>query len=242
MSVNFKRYASEEYVNKKIANISQPDWNQNDETAPDYIKNRTHGINTAPLSVVESNFGTASGYTSYKVGPYEWKANKPISLIIDGVLYEFDSYNTSGYSSMLGKYVYGYGAPYSLGNITDDSEYPFTFLIISNSIDDTEEYAHIEFADGSMNHMVEIFGGIKQLDEEFIPDSIARTANVLPLPSAASVGQILRISEVDENGNVTAVEAVDAQFSIFTLTDETTGKKYKLTVSDGNLTMTEVES
>ena len=42
MSVNFKRYASEEYVNKKIANMPQSDWDQNDETAPGYITNRTH--------------------------------------------------------------------------------------------------------------------------------------------------------------------------------------------------------
>ena len=146
----------------------QADWNQNDETAPDYIKNRTHYEIITPLSIVESNFGTAAGYTSYKVGPYEWKANKPISLIIDGVLYEFDSYNSSGYSSMLGQYVYSYGAPYALGNITDDSEYPFTFIIISKSIDDTEEYAHIEFADDSMDHTVEIFGGIKQLDPKYV--------------------------------------------------------------------------
>lgn len=40
MSDNFKKYASEEYVNKKIANIPQSNWDQNDETAPDYIKNR----------------------------------------------------------------------------------------------------------------------------------------------------------------------------------------------------------
>ena len=37
-------YATEDYVNEKLAGIGnvQPDWNQSDETAPDYIKNRTH--------------------------------------------------------------------------------------------------------------------------------------------------------------------------------------------------------
>lgn len=79
--------------------------------------------------------------------------------------------------------------------------------------------------------------GSKKLATE---DKITELA--IPLPPTATIGQTLCISEVDVNGKVTAVEAVDTQSSNLTLTDETTGKKYKLTVSDGNLTMTEVES
>ena len=45
---NYKVYASEQYVEEKIANIKisgqkQVDWNQNDETAADFIKNRPFG-------------------------------------------------------------------------------------------------------------------------------------------------------------------------------------------------------
>ena len=49
-------------------------------------------------------------------------------------------------------------------------------------------------------------------------------------------------SEPDGSKKLATEEYVDAKISNFTLTDETTGKKYKLTVVDGNLTMTEVES
>lgn len=44
---NYKVYASEQFVEEKLKNINVPeqvqaDQNQNDETAPDYVKNRTH--------------------------------------------------------------------------------------------------------------------------------------------------------------------------------------------------------
>ena len=55
-------------------------------------------------------------------------------------------------------------------------------------------------------------------------------------PATATVGQTIRVSAVDENGVPTAWEAFDP----FVLTDENTGTKYKLTVVDGKLTMTEV--
>ena len=36
--------AIKEYIRKRISKIKRPDWNQNDENAQDYIKNRTHWI------------------------------------------------------------------------------------------------------------------------------------------------------------------------------------------------------
>lgn len=43
MSNSYKVYASQEYVDSKIEESRvQPDWNQNDPTAADYVKNRTH--------------------------------------------------------------------------------------------------------------------------------------------------------------------------------------------------------
>jgi hypothetical protein len=43
MNNNVKVYASKNWVEEKILN-SRSDWNQNDESAPDYIKNRTHWV------------------------------------------------------------------------------------------------------------------------------------------------------------------------------------------------------
>lgn len=52
------------------------------------------------------------------------------------------------------------------------------------------------------------------------------------------VGNIIRINEVDSNGMVTSFESVDP----WVLTDETTSKKYRLSVVDGKLTMNAIES
>lgn len=103
---------------------------------------------------------------------------------------------------------------------------------------------------------------LKQLDEKYIPDSIARVEDVeavstlvgdtsvseqintalsssaVPVPTTAQVGQLLSVKAVDENGKPTEWEAVDP----FVLTDESTGTKYKLSVSDGKLVMNEVAS
>ncbi len=70
---------------------------------------------------------------------------------------------------------------------------------------------------------------IKPIEEKFIPDTV-------PTIQSATVGQTIRVSAVDENGVPTAWEAFDP----FVLTDESTGTKYKLTVVDSKLTMTEV--
>lgn len=50
---------------------------------------------------------------------------------------------------------------------------------------------------------------LKQLDEKFIPDTIARTADV-PSIQTATVGQTIAVKAVDENGKPTEWEAVDA--------------------------------
>lgn len=50
------------------------------------------------------------------------------------------------------------------------------------------------------------------------------------------------LTKDDGSKKLATEEYVDTKFSNLTLTDETTGKKYKLTVNNGNLTMTEVES
>ena len=56
--------------------------------------------------------------------------------------------------------------------------------------------------------------------------------------SSAEVGQVIVVKTVDANGKPTEWECIDP----FVLADETTGTKYRLSVSDGKLVMTEVIS
>ncbi|MBQ8238120.1 MAG: hypothetical protein IJZ39_08250 [Oscillospiraceae bacterium] len=60
-------------------------------------------------------------------------------------------------------------------------------------------------------HWVDDNQTVHPLDEKFIPDTIARKAEVLPMPQAADAGQFIKVSAVDENGTVTATEAVTVQ-------------------------------
>ena len=58
----------------------------------------------------------------------------------------------------------------------------------------------------------------------------------IPVPATAEVGQVLVVKTVDANGKPSEWECVDP----FVLTDETTGIKYKLSVIDSKVTLTEV--
>lgn len=105
---------------------------------------------------------------------------------------------------------------------------------------------------------------LKQLDEKYIPDTIARAEDVEALqalvgdtsvseqienaiadagfvvsPSVATVGQILSVKSVDENGKPTEWEAVnpEANTSGLELVDRTTGAHYNVYVDNGKLTM-----
>lgn len=53
------------------------------------------------------------------------------------------------------------------------------------------------------------FIDLKQLDEKFVPSTIARTSEVIPVPIAAEAGQTIAVKAVDENGKPTEWEAVD---------------------------------
>ena len=60
-----------------------------------------------------------------------------------------------------------------------------------------------------MTHIKMTVEGIKTIDEKYIPDTIARTSDVIPAPATASVGQTVVVKAVDENGKPTEWEAAD---------------------------------
>ena len=60
-----KKLATEEYVNEQLAGVEenvQPDWNQNDETAPDYVKNRTHYKDIGDVVLIPETSTTVKDY------------------------------------------------------------------------------------------------------------------------------------------------------------------------------------
>ena len=89
---------------------------------------------------------------------------------------------------------------------------------------------------------VDLGQGLCSLAISFIGNEIVQKmipVNVIPTPETAEVGQTFRVSAVDENGRVTAVEAVDP-YVIESSTEGST-KKFRLTVNDsGEISATEI--
>lgn len=76
----------------------QPDWNQTDESAPDYIKNRTHWFENATNESIlsEQNFTIVDNqYTSIPTG-LNFSIGNSYTVIFDGVEYECNPYELYG--------------------------------------------------------------------------------------------------------------------------------------------------
>ena len=87
----YKEYASKQFVeeyfkNQNISSVSTPDWNQNDETAPDYIKNRPFYETRQSTEIWDGNLDTALDSIILELPDYGAKAgwvkisDEPISF------------------------------------------------------------------------------------------------------------------------------------------------------------------
>lgn len=138
-----------------LVDISTPDWNQNDSTANDYIKNRpfyTEGENTTLLSKQEITFSSDGYELSFLI-----EIDKNYIVEFDGVQYKCKAYK----KEIIAGEIY-----IPCINTTSDIFY----------IEGT--YMH---ASDNATHTVAIYEYntiVKTLDEEFIPDTIARTSDV----------------------------------------------------------------
>ena len=201
----------------------QADWNQNDETAPDYIKNRTHyEVNEYKVILEETEVATTidewgccrsdnirDKFTDY---PTIYVANFKNSnwlVIFNGVEYRC----TFG---MLYKDTYGAGD----GKIASDScvtidKVPFCISNVS-SIGDA-----VLFTTEPGTYTLKVIdldtatSSVKQLDEKYIPDTIARVSD---LTDATGRVEVLE-GEMDavQTAVATKAEAQDFTNAIETL-------------------------
>lgn len=152
--------------------IVQSDWNQNDANALDYVKNRTHyeGIElveflpeitiTTESSLTQYDPSEEKGYAAYISSSSFTQSNfdvEEIVVTIDGV-----------------DYIYT-GSYYTYRSTSDDAP----ILYISN---DYRVARYIAYAkEANKEYTISISqksSSIKQLDEKFIPDTIARVADI----------------------------------------------------------------
>lgn len=183
------RFASEEYVDNKLAGAAtvQPDLAQNDETAPDYIKNRTHwvegGNNPAEIlyddDVWFSKVGmaeTAPLNANAVDGGFELSMAIPeaikLTLIIDSVTEWSGIVNYDENESFNVSYI---------GNIYIFECYKneaYIQLSLENPNKMKEKTAHVKI-------QIEEVEVVHPLDEKYIPDTIARKTDLEAAINAA---------------------------------------------------------
>lgn len=145
--------------------IVQPDWNQNDETAPDYVKNRTHyaegsGEILFNGSVEQSPKGGARTYLSNLI-----INDKTYTVIYDGVQYECTAYIDEGGYLCLGA-LYNFDI-----EDYDFSVFPFSISEESAGAGNTEYYCAMSVA--GAHTLVIKDGFIQKLDAKYLPDTLA---------------------------------------------------------------------
>ena len=187
--------ASRKYTDKKImesgaVSTTQPDWNQNDETKPGYIKNRPFYIGdpvetvfieetTVPfeatdgfyMAMLESTF-MATPENTYKVS---WDGT-----VYECVCVEFYSETSIGNTSII-----------DIGSNTGE---PF-LILVSN-----DEGILICTADISSSHTISISGmtvPVKKIDEKCLPDNLATKSEVEEVQAVATSAQATATSAQD---------------------------------------------
>lgn len=183
----------------------QADWDDSNVNSVSYVKNRTHYARyTAgePMTV-----RLTFDYDNSKVLPSETNGNIGYSLVhfTESAGVKFHSY--ANYQPLIYDGVDEEGNYLFSANITWNQVW--VRFVVSADYGEVRVSSSNYYSPSVDIQWLEAKFEPKQLDEAYIPDTVARTADVIPLPATASVGQTIRVSAVDENGKPTAWEAVD---------------------------------
>lgn len=148
----------------------QPDWNQNDDTKPDYVKNRPFYTDAVETVLVEER--TVSFAPAYD--RYSGKLNSTFSAIVgetykvswDGTAYECTCVDFSG-STLIGNL--------SLVDAGSDTGEPFLAVVFNG------RSIQIGTTDTSASHTISISGFVQEvvrIDEKYLPDTVATKSEV----------------------------------------------------------------
>lgn len=164
----------------------QPDWNQYFPDAPEYIKNRTHGLELA--RVVETSFSVrklsnalADTDKRASTGQYDLVIGETYAIVVDGVTY-FSECREVPVEPVTGSdFMNGTEA---IRKAIGDKTFvtcPFYFYMRGNSAGTYVAERHVLADDGE--HSVQIYRTymtpqLKTLDEKYIPNTIARKSDL----------------------------------------------------------------
>ena len=145
----------------------QPDWNQNDETQPDYVKNRPF-YTADPVEIVLLEETTAT--FAYNGSTYQARVSVDFSLEIgttyevswDGTVYSCVGYDYTKYATIGNQYIF---------TSTSDTGEPFIA-----AADPDKGTLMIATRDTSASHTISISkvisdGKVKKINEKYLPDN-----------------------------------------------------------------------
>ncbi len=172
----------------------QPDWNQNDSTAADYVKNRPFYTTYVETVLVEESTVPFEDNGGMCVGQLESTFSATVGetykVSWDGTVYECVCVSMKGTCVIGNASIIGEGS---------DSGEPF-FMIIFNG-----QGIEIDTADTSVSHTISISqcvaGEVVKIDEKFIPD----VSGLIVKSSTADSTKKFRIT-VDDSGTISATE------------------------------------
>ena len=176
---------TEEQKSQARTNIGagQPDWNQNDETAPDYVKNRPFyaGDLVETVLVEESTISFADQgnglYGAQVRSTFEAIVGETYKVSWDGTVYECTCALFDGLPAI--------GNP-SIGGAGSDTGEPFIMGV------NTGKEIDIFTADTSDTHTFSISGFVKEvvkIDEKYLPDTVANKSEVEAAQNAANISK-----------------------------------------------------
>ena len=161
---------------------SQGDWNQNDETAPDYIKNRTHYIGyTNEVEIIPTT--TTSIETSGLIANTEiLEAGKTYKVTWNGVNYYDTIKEVFEDGEKVGSYIGSDEIVYNdLDNISN-SKFPFAVVCLDGVTIAIDLPMALKGATATVA-ISTVDTVAHPLDEVFIPDTIARIDDITDLTS-----------------------------------------------------------
>lgn len=175
---------------KKLIKSNTPDWEQNDENGDGYIKNRPFYAYGEDVVVMRE--ATVGSQNSESQSEVPLVVGTTYVVTFDGVQYETVCRDYSGYRMLGNNAIYDYDS-----GIENDTGEPFALEAHGS---DLMLYWYFQ-DDDSAEHTVsiDIFGRkVKEISEEFLPDAIARTAD---MPTDEHINSLIDVKlGVIENG------------------------------------------
>ena len=215
----------------------QADWNQNDENAPDYVKNRTHYDGYAEVS-----WGSSTGSENYLEVTSNYQGRKwykVSSLTPSESELLAGTYNGSLISnSAIGIEYTRTESGYALmGRIT--SAYPNQTLAVALKAGYIPKNENVVFPEPGIysrafnKDYTLAWGGIVPIDEKYIPDTIARMQDLQSLPQYVSY--IVDKQEVITYDGSTSSVYIDSQDKYYKVSYAVVKENstYIATLSDG---------